>query len=193
MALLPESWRARFAPSNREITLRTLALASRRRHPGRGDASRLGLVYAPRHGGCRRSARTARGGISLRRLAYSLVRRATALELDIRDAGPRDLGMEAPTRPQRPAIAAAGLARDAPKRRCRSHRGIARARDHELPAELRRVVRTPAVPFRDRRDDGLGDRLVRHRALDEFANACALVDYAFTVASYLTPQPPSPQ
>ena len=93
LALLPDRWHARFAPSDRKISVKTLAFASAAVIAGRSYARSLGLVYASGHRGRRGSPRPARGGFSYRRLANSLVRGTAALELSLRTSDAPDLGV----------------------------------------------------------------------------------------------------
>ena len=164
-ALLPDRWRARFAPSDREISFKTLALASAAvmlgaathilwdsfTHRGTAVVDALPALRAVAfhvHGWRVRWFVVLQHLSSIFGLLALLI---WAWRLPPIQNVPRALPSTSHATRVRALAILVGV--------------VARPRDHWLRAQLRHVVHAPAISFRDRWNDGLGHRVVRHRHL----------------------------
>ena len=166
IALLPENWRTRFAPSDQEITLPRAGVRIGRSHPGRGNARALGFVHASGHGGRQRlpALHAVAFHVDGWRIRWFFVLQVS--ELGGRAHGVGDLGMETAARTLPAPFDTFRYARDAGARARVARRGVTWARDHELLLSFRHVAHSARVPFPDRRNDRAGAGLVRSRGND---------------------------
>ena len=161
LALLPDRWHARFAPSDRELSLKTFALASAA--VVLGAATHILWDSFTHRGTAVVDALPALHAVAFHvhgwRIRWFMVLQHLSSVFGLLALS--DLGVETSADSPHSASAAVCLACDPHTRRRHSHRIVARPRDRELRAQLRNVVHAPAIPFRDRWNDGVGHRVVR--------------------------------